>query len=314
MQWLNHGCLADIEGRLDGISLPAAADVVQLAALIRDARKAQVAVTRHGLTKGMLNMGPRPEFEFLKTGFHLLQHNPKAVIWQIGAADGIMADPLRPLMVNFDPQAVLIEPNPYMFDRLLKNYASNKNVKAINAVFGGLRGRMVLNAINPEKVMERNLPEWALGISSAFKDRNAIGGRTETPEMAVRIQECVETIEVDQVDVHHVLASSGYPAPDILVVDVEGMDFEVIRCIVEAGIAPGIIHFEICCLPGDELKKLHGLLASRYLMFQFGNDVTAYRHDFFGAYCESIYMENGISFTFREALRFINHLDSKPPG
>ena len=58
----------------------------------------------HLIALGALTIGATAYFDLLKTCFYLMDTDKAAVIWQIGAADGIIADPLRPLLVNRDPR------------------------------------------------------------------------------------------------------------------------------------------------------------------------------------------------------------------
>ncbi len=91
----------------------------------------------------------RPVFEFGKVVHWLLEQDTDRMVWQIGAADGILVDPLRPAMVNFDPPAMLLEPNPYLFRMLEKGYRNNRNATLLQLAYGTGESELILNAINP---------------------------------------------------------------------------------------------------------------------------------------------------------------------
>jgi FkbM family methyltransferase len=214
-----------------------------------------------------------------------------------------MVDPLRPLLINFDLPAVLLEPNPYLFESLTRNYARNRNAILLNAAFGDTAGTLLLNAVNPAKVREQGLPDWVRGLSSAFRNRNALGGHTIDPATTRLINTCIETITARMVSVTDLLQATGNQPPDIVTVDAEGMDFTVIDAIVRAGIKPRLLHFETQCLPPSEREQLARLLAADYFVVPFGNDSVAYRRDFLFAYCEHLYIDHGITTLFGPALK-----------
>lgn len=276
--------------------------------LARAARMKLMEAAKHAMLGNHLKMENVAPLAFLKAGLFLMTQVTDALVWQIGAADGILVDPLRTLMVNFDPHAVLVEPNPYMHARLRKNYANNQRTRFIQAALGAVPGTLRLNAINPEKVEAKGLPGWALGISSAYTDRNAIGGLTIDADMTRAIGACVEAIDVDLVDVDHLLALHDHVPPAIVVIDVEGMDAQIVELILDRGIRPFILQFEAQCLPQAEMDMVMAMLQDEYVSLRFGEDIVAYRKDFLETYCEHIYVENGIHTIYRDAVAFVMNI------
>ena len=51
---------------------------------------------------------------------------------QVGSNDGLSNDPLRKFIVNNDWNAVLIEPVPNLFNRLVNLYSDNPKVTVLN--------------------------------------------------------------------------------------------------------------------------------------------------------------------------------------
>ena len=47
---------------------------------------------------------------------------------QVGANDGVHADPINKYIINFNWSGVLIEPQPEIFERLKENYKTKKNI------------------------------------------------------------------------------------------------------------------------------------------------------------------------------------------
>lgn len=248
-------------------------------------------------------------FEFGKVAHWLLGESPDRMVWQIGAADGKLVDPLRPAMINYDPPAMLLEPNPYMFAQLQKGYANNRNAHLLQLAYSLDSAELVLNAINPEKAEQLSLPAWVKGISSVYEDKNPLSGKSIDERTTQLIQSCVERISVSVIGFDDLLHKAGGRHPDILVVDAEGMDKPIIDDIMAHGSLPMIIHFEIQWLEEEEQKGLLDAMADNYVVLQFGNDMTAYRNDVIFEYARSLYVDNGIPTIFREGLNRLNGLN-----
>ncbi|MFT8732689.1 MAG: glycosyltransferase [Acetobacter fabarum] len=248
-------------------------------------------------------------FEISKVLHWIFKNYPDKVIWQIGAADGVLVDPIRNVMINANPHALLLEPNPYMFAFLAENYKNNTNTNIIQRAYSLDKQKLTLNAINPQKVKEAGLPGWVLGISSVYNDKNAIGGLGGTDEQTTRkIHTCIEKIEVDVVGFDELLAISNAVPPDVLIIDAEGMDKIIIDDIFAHNCRPMVMHFEIQCMEPSNIQELVATLNDQYFLLQFGNDVSAYRKDVLMEYAKSIYVENGFQTIFQPGINVLNLL------
>ena len=283
-------------------------NINEYAKAARRARQLVMDAAKNSMLEGHLKVENQMPLELIKAGFYLMNQSSDLLVWQIGAADGILVDPIRALMVNFDPTSVLVEPNPYMYARLVKNYRNNRRAKFVQAALCAEPGEMTLNAINPEKAKVNGLPEWALGISSAYMDRNAIGGLTINEEIASLIGKCIESIDVTAVDVDYLLSLNEGRSPEIVVIDVEGMDAQIVQLILNKNIRPTIIQFEVQCLPQSELDSAMTLLKEEYVILGFGNDGVAYKKDFIKTYCEQIYVGSGVHTIYRDAIKFVTNM------
>jgi FkbM family methyltransferase len=302
---LRWGGLSEAVSLADEIGPEVRKLVTDYAEVVSKARTSCIIATGHSILSKYLKIRSTSHFEFLKCAFYLLEKEKEAVIWQVGAADGILADPLRPLAINCDSRVVMLEPNPYMFESLKRNYGRNENIQFIQAALGVRSGKMELNAIRPEKIAAHDLPAWVAEISSFYTDRNAMAGLTIDEDLTGRIQEQVEKITVEMMSIGELLRMAGNQKPDIVVIDVEGMDGEILQSILEFGIKPKIIQYETQCLRKPEQEALAGKLSKEYVQVSFGNDLVAYRTDFFLAYCNELYIQHGIPTIYEEALKFI---------
>ena len=271
----------------------------------RVARHGALQAAKSPLLGGTLKIANKAPLEFVKAGLFLLSQDPNALVWQVGAADGVLVDPLRALLVNFDPPAVLVEPNPYLFEMLGQNYRNNARARLVNAALAEGIDKLVLNAVNPHKVSQRPLPEWVLGISSAYMDRNPLGGFGIDAETTRLIHECLEQVEAAVVNVQDLLDLHEGAHPAMVVIDVEGMDTQIIELVLAKGIRPLILQFECQWLKDEERRKIADLFDDEYVQVQFGNDVVAYRADFFTTYCDHLFVENGVQTIYKDTLKFM---------
>lgn len=308
IQRLQQGDLEEVEKIVAGYDSTAAIVIKDACQSARTARISSLTVAKHEALASAPNISNKAFFEFLKVGLFLLSKEPNSLVWQIGAADGIFVDPFRPLLVNFDMPSVLVEPNPYLFASLTRNYAANKNAKLVNAAFNHTSGTLMLNAVNPSKFRDKELPDWVLGISSIFTDRNPIESLKADEKTAQSFNDCLEVIEVKAVDIDYLLQLNEGRYPEIVVIDAEGMDFIVVETIIRSGLRPLILYFERRWLLADERNRLNQLLTNEYIIIRFGVDAVAYRKDFFSSYCDHLYLENGISTIYSHAFGIAHDL------
>jgi FkbM family methyltransferase len=294
LQRLGKGDIEECRLLLSKLSPQIASPIEDFCQSIQRTREEMLNTIKHPIGINFCQLSAVTPFEFLKTSFFLLDQEPEAIVWQIGAADGILSDPLRPLLIKYDPISILLEPNPYLFKKLKNNYANNKNIKFIPAALAATKGSISLNAINPLKIKEKGLPDWAYGISSVFKDRNAIGGIDSDPKTTQLINECLETIEVLAIDVFDLLKESQGKHPEILVIDAEGLESTLLRAILSASINPSIIYYEIQCMPASEIKILEKELDVNYVLIKLPTDTIAYKKDFFTRYCDYLFIQYGM--------------------
>lgn len=297
------GDLACPAGMLPDFADEWAQDVALMLDTIRDARRNLVQIAP--VLSPDLGLTPEDQvaFCFAKVVHWLLAADRDRMVWQIGAADGVLVDPLRSALVNYDPPALLMEPNPHLFAALERHYANNRHVRLLPLAYGMAVGELVLNAVDPAKVAPLGLPAWVVGISSAYQDRNPLKDGTHPAEMTARIWQCIEPITVPVVDYDTVLARSDGRAPDILVIDAEGMDKEIMEDVLARGCRPLVIHFEVQWMTQEEQDALLDAMASDYAVLTFGNDMTAYRHDVLMDYARHLYVEHGLPTVFADGLR-----------
>jgi FkbM family methyltransferase len=200
---------------------------------------------------------------------HFSTRDGKGSVLQIGANDGLMADPVRKCIVSLNLPALLVEPLPDIFARLQKNYEGQPHIYFENVAVSNLPGSAKLFRANSD---EKSIPEWANGIAS-FDKKVILKHKLKGVNLEI------EEVDVPVVTVKQLLKK--YPSlPPILLlqIDTEGHDFTVIKSAVEAGCTPKIIHYEHKHLNFQDQFDCRELLISKDYQFHSGvSDTIAVR-------------------------------------
>ena len=183
---------------------------------------------------------------------------------QVGAADGVLGDPLRPAILQHHLRGLLIEPVPSSFARLRKNYASEPQLQFANCAVASQSGTRTMYGFDPaaEASVHR-----ATSLHAGNPTRRGVDTKRHNFEVPVRT-------------LPDLLTAHKISNPTILVVDVEGLDAEVVCGALDAGYRPSIIMYEYVHLPrvtqDDCLKKLKN---AGYSFVEADVDTYAVRDD-----------------------------------
>jgi FkbM family methyltransferase len=155
---------------------------------------------------------------------------------QIGANDGIQSDPLRQFFQSpLNYSAKLVEPIPHYCEKLLGLYGGRGDIEILNVSVGSQTGTLELFHISPPIAHEMNgegpANNWALGQGSSSRAtvvywiyKNAWRGDAYTKQIPDYIA-AIERISVPMVPTRELI---NFPKKTLLVVDVQGMDSEII--------------------------------------------------------------------------------------
>jgi hypothetical protein len=237
----------------------------------------------------------------LKVAFFVLTEVPDLLVWQLGAGDGRTNDPLRPLLVNFDPHAVLVEPDPHRFTALQQNYRNNTRAGVYHCAFALDPGHALLHAPDPDK-----LPAAvAAGLGSTMPER--LHPRMVRFDGATRIaiDNAMTAWRVDALDTAGLLALNNDTQPGIVVADMNGSEFHFLVQMLAHGIRPFILQYPTDVLAPHEIAILNDMLQREYVSFSDGGTTVAYRSDMFRLYCDQLYVEYGIPTIYRDAFRLL---------
>jgi FkbM family methyltransferase len=195
----------------------------------------------------------------------------KPFVVQIGANDGVRADPVRSLILRYELSALLVEPIPDVFASLQANYAGQAGVRFEQCAIGEHDGRAPLYRVRPHP----GHPDWLQGISSMNRDH-----LTSQKFDFHEFEKYVEEVTVPMLTVASLLEKHGISEVGLLQIDTEGFDCRIVESALRSGVHPGIINYEhihVHAIQQAACKRL--LLEHGYDFVDVGIDTLAVRRE-----------------------------------
>lgn len=184
---------------------------------------------------------------------------------QVGANDGLRGDPIADLVCDRNWNGILVEPQPEAFMRLRENHRAPGLVFE-NVAIGQRAGTLELYRLRASD-------------GRLYDDLT-----TCDPERLMRAKALfgfegdIEKIEVPIMPLTAILDRHDCRKLDVLIVDTEGMDYEVLASLDMSQFAPAIIQCEFIHLGENELKECLKLFSDNDYSFAISyRDMIAYR-------------------------------------
>lgn len=172
---------------------------------------------------------------------------------QIGAYDGVEADPLRPLIDAYHLEGLLIEPIPDVYQKLIENYSSEHQLVFANVAVGPSSGEM-------------NLYRFRMGQAKGNANLHGLTtfDRSRLEKQAINLGlglNEIETVSVPCLSLKEIIDKYNYEKFNLLCIDAEGMDTAILMSALNSGIKPEIVYMEILELPVVRRQQLFDLLS-----------------------------------------------------
>jgi FkbM family methyltransferase len=171
--------------------------------------------------------------------------NPSAVFVQVGANDGLQRDPLRAHIADRSWSGIMVEPIPYVFERLKGNYEGHPRVILENVAIAAEDGSRPIYYLPQSS--EDTLPPWYDALAS-FRPEVILKHDRFIPDVAERLS----SIDVTCWTFDTLCAKHDIDHLDVVQIDTEGFDFEIIKLIDLEKYAPKLLMFEHLHLDADE--------------------------------------------------------------
>lgn len=217
-------------------------------------------ITRHEIV-------PDQPFNFLRFVLKdAIGKYPDFFFVQIGASNGMRGDNLHPVIKEFHPKGLLVEPIPEQFSELQINYADEKQLILENCAISEEDGERSIFRFKKEA----NLPEGAFNMSSFDKKHLTKFKYLENFETLI------EEIKVPTHNMKSLLDKHQIEKVDFMQVDTEGYDYNVLKMTLNKGILPTIINYEHEHLNAADNAACKNLLIDKqYQFITYGRDVLA---------------------------------------
>jgi FkbM family methyltransferase len=199
---------------------------------------------------------------------HSAAGNDLSAFWvvQIGAHDGISFDPVHEYIVDNQLSALLVEPQPEIFQRLQDTYLGQGRIIFENAAIAKRTGTIPLYRFRAGP----GVPYEASCLASLSK--------TEIERDLHEIRGEIEEISVPAFTLSDLLDRHSIQRIGLLQLDTEGFDFEIIKMIEFSRWKPVLINFEDGFADRSQRKDCLSFLADHgYRMLKNGIDIVAYQ-------------------------------------
>ena len=190
---------------------------------------------------------------------------------QIGANDGIMADPINKFIKKNKKikKGLLVEPQKKEFNRLKRNYKNKKGFIFENVAISNKNEIRGLYKVKDEKICA----DWQRGIATLIPNKGCVG-KMKKKDLVI---EKVKCITFDKLIKKHKIKKI-----DLLQIDVEGYDYEIIKSINFSKIKPKMINYENDHLKDTEKESCIQLLQEKgYIVITYGTDTIALLNNLF---------------------------------
>jgi FkbM family methyltransferase len=182
---------------------------------------------------------------------------PNAEFVEIGANDGEHHDHLRPFIRSRSWSGVMVEPVPYVFERLRRNYGDLDGVVLENVAIADRDGELPFYHLAEVGEEKTGVPRWYDGLGSFNREvvlRNA--------KDIARIEAQLVETSVPALTFESLCRRHGLEGPDLLLMDTEGYDRVLLESIDFTPRKPRIVIYEHFHLRPDERDDCRGYMES----------------------------------------------------
>jgi FkbM family methyltransferase len=193
------------------------------------------------------------------------------VFVKVGANDGVSGDLVSDiLLANEEWRGLLIEPVPYVFDRLRANFHDARRFSLEQVAIGASAGQAVFYYVDAEAMASiPGLPDWYDQLGSF--DKHHITKHLDGALTPFIVESMVEVRPMTDL-----LKKSGIREVHLLHIDTEGYDYEILKTVDLTQEAPWAILVEHRHLPGSQKAEMLALLRDHgYFVDDCGTDYFA---------------------------------------
>ncbi len=174
---------------------------------------------------------------------------------QIGANDGIHADPVRNIILKYKLKSLLVEPLPHIYSKLLNNY---KNIPFINFE----NSAIIIDNKNLEKYIS------FFELIDEINKTNLSGFSSTKINKVKSIQKTIPGSKIKEhrvscLSVKELLKKYKINEASVLIIDAEGLDIQLCKEFLKLSNPPKIIYFEILDQKKFEIDEVIKILINK---------------------------------------------------
>lgn len=203
--------------------------------------------------------------------------NPEEFFFiQIGANDGKTNDPVYPFVVKYNLSGIVIEPQPDVFKLLKETYKNYPKVKCVNAAIAEKSGSLSFYRAKESVLNEDNYTR--ITALATFKKDVLVHTLANKIPKGVDVEDCIEEVKIEALSLDSFLLKHNIQKLDMLQIDVEGLDYEILKMLDFSKYTPSLINFESNHInEKDRLDCQSKLESLGYRWFRHGIDTCAYK-------------------------------------
>jgi FkbM family methyltransferase len=189
---------------------------------------------------------------------------------QIGSNDGKRGDPIYEYVIKYKWRGILIEPVPYLYEKLKNTYAGQEGLDFENIAIADKDGYKTFYRV--EEYYEPGNPLWYDQLGS-FRKEVLLKHRNLVPNL----EKHLISEQIPCLSFNSLLQERGVTKINLLHIDTEGYDYEIIKTIPFGLIKPYIILYEHKHLSREDKQACVSLLTDEgYRTLELHSDTVAY--------------------------------------
>ena len=193
-------------------------------------------------------------------------------IVQIGSNDGRSGDPIHSLLIlNQSWRALLVEPVPFVFERLRKNYPDDPRFRFENVAIAEKTG------FRPFYYIGEAAKEQAVNVSLHFDQLGSFDREHIIRHCGHALDSFVVIATVPTLPLAELLNRNEIFRIDLLHIDTEGYDWKILQTLDLRRYEPTVILFEHKHLSDDTRKEARRFLQDDYKITDLGADYFCIR-------------------------------------
>ena len=189
---------------------------------------------------------------------------------QIGSNDGKRGDPIYDYVIKYSWRGILIEPVPYLYEKLKNTYAGQEGLVFENIAIADKDGHKTFYRV--EENDEPGNPFWYDQLGSFCKEV-LLKHRAMVPNL----EKHLISEQIPCLSFNSLLKKCGVTKITLLHIDTEGYDYEIIKTVPFGLIKPYIILYEHKHLSRDDKQACVSLLTEQgYRTLELHSDTFAH--------------------------------------